>query len=543
MRERRKLTGFQILTDPARNAGTAFTSEQREAMRLHGLLPPVVETLDQQCERAYRAFLHKTDDLERHIYLRALQDTNETLFYALLLRHIEEMAPVIYTPIVALGCRHFSQIYRRPRGLFLSWPLRGRLDEMLANRPYADVDVVVVTDGERVLGIGDQGAGGMGIAIGKLSLYTLIGGVPPERTLPVLLDTGTNNAELLADPEYIGWRHPRIAEDAYWAFVDAFVEAVDRCLPGVLLQWEDFAQPHARPILERYRDRLCTFNDDIQGTASVTLAALYGATRRIGMPFAQQRFVIAGAGSAGVGLADYLVCALVAEGLSERDAAERCLLVNSGGLLRSGDPRLTPAQRRYARDEAPATLAEVIERHRPTTLIGLSTVPGLFSQDIVGRMCAATPRPIIFPLSNPADRAEAAAADLIAWTNGAAIVATGSPTAPVTWNGRVIHITQCNNFYVFPAMGLAAVAGSIRRVTDGMLLAIARDLGGRTSMVDGDLLLPPLRDVRSVVPELSLAAVLQAQREGRAPDIPAEEIRTRIANRFWMPSYPASFQG
>ncbi|MFI5214310.1 MAG: NAD-dependent malic enzyme, partial [Gemmatimonadales bacterium] len=444
---RTDLVGQHLLEIPSLNAGTAYSAADRERFQLHGLLPPVVETLEQQCARCYHAYQRKTDNLERHIYLRALQDNNETLFCALVTRHLEEMAPVIYTPVVAEGCRHFSHIYRRPRGLFLSYPMRARMVEMLTNRPNQDVDVIVVTDGERILGIGDQGAGGMGIPIGKLSLYTLIGGVAPTRTLPITLDVGTNNVEALHDPEYIGWRHERIKGQKYWDFVEQFVRAVERTLPHVLLQWEDFAKDTARPILDLYRDRLCTFNDDIQGTAAVAIGALFGALKITGTRFRDQEVVILGAGSAGTGLAEYILTAMKEEGLSDTEGRRRFYLLNSRGLVHSGTTELSEVQRAFAQDESRVAswkdakgqipLAHVIKNTRATILMGLSTRPGMFTRDIVQEMASKVERPIIFPLSNPADKAEAAPADLIAWTDGRAIVAAGSPFAPVTYGGRV----------------------------------------------------------------------------------------------------------
>ncbi|HYY40332.1 MAG TPA: oxaloacetate-decarboxylating malate dehydrogenase, partial [Nitrososphaera sp.] len=329
------LYGKDLMSDPTLNKGTAFTEEERTKFELHGLLPPVVETLEQQCMRAYEAYKRKDDDLERHIFLRALQDTNETLFYGLLYRHIAEMAPIIYTPVVAQSAINFSHIYRRPRGLFLSYPLADKMDEIIENRPYRDVDVIVVTDGERVLGIGDQGAGGMSIPIGKLSLYTVIGGIDPKRTLPILLDVGTNNQERLHDPEYIGWRHERITGQPYWDFVDKFVSCMKRKLPNVLLQWEDFAKSHARPILDKYRDSLCTFNDDIQGTAAVTLGAIYKALKITGKKFSDQQIVILGAGSAGTGIAEYTLQAMVAEGVEETKARRHFFILDSRGSLQT----------------------------------------------------------------------------------------------------------------------------------------------------------------------------------------------------------------
>src|ERR1700730_565723 len=340
--------GMDLLNRQGLNKGTAFTNEERSKLGLHGLLPPQVEILEEQVVRAYEAYKRKDDDLERHIYLRALQDTNEVLFYRLLLEHIEEMTPIVYTPVVALACEQFSHIYRRPRGLFISYPLRASLPEFLRNRPNREVDVIVVTDGERILGIGDQGAGGLGIPIGKLSLYTLIGGIRPERTLPIVLDVGTNNAAPLNDPEYLGWRHERVTGQAYFDFVEQFVRAVQQEFPNVCLQWEDFATPHARPLLERYRNQLLTFNDDIQSTAAVTLGAILGAVGVTGKRLRDQHIVFLGAGSAAVGVADYLRAALVQDGLAEAEARGRFWLVDRDGLLHAGRTDLTPAQRVYA---------------------------------------------------------------------------------------------------------------------------------------------------------------------------------------------------
>src|ERR1700687_2205504 len=337
--------GMELLNSQVLNKGTAFTVEERASLGLHGLLPPQVETLDEQVIRAYGAFKRKDDDLERHIYLRALEDANEVLFYRLLLDHIEEMTPIVYTPVVALGCQQFSQIYRRPRGLFISYPLRDSIPALLRNRPQPEVDVIVVTDGERTLGIADQGVGGLGIPIGKLSLYTLIGGIHPARTLPIVLDVGTNNTERLNDPEYLGWRHERITGQAYYDFVDQFVQAVKQEFPDTCLQWEDFATPHARPILQRYRDQLLTFNDDIQGTSAVALGAILGAVKVTGKSLKDQQIVMLGAGSAGIGVADGLRAAMKGEGLSEQEARSHFWVVDRDGLLHSGRKDLRPEQR------------------------------------------------------------------------------------------------------------------------------------------------------------------------------------------------------
>ena len=544
--------GMDLLDCPGLNKGTAFTEEERSTFGLHGLLPPHVESLEEQVVRAYEAYQRKDDDLERHIYLRALQDTNEVLFYRLLLDHIEEMTPMVYTPVVALACQQFSHIYRRPRGLFISYPLRDSIPALLRNRPNPEVDVIVVTDGERILGIGDHGAGGLGIPIGKLSLYTLIGGIRPERTLPIVLDVGTNNAERLKDPEYLGWRHERVTGQAYFDFVDQFVQAVKQELPGTCLQWEDFATPHARPILQRYRDALLTFNDDIQGTAAAALGTVLGAVNVTGKSLKDQQIVMLGAGSAGIGVADGLRAALQGAGLSEQEARSHFWVVDRDGLLHSGRKDLSPEQSVYAQPEDrlsgwPRTsnrqigLADVIGKIDATILIGLSTVGGAFSEPIVREMARKVQRPIIFPLSNPTDKSEAKADDLIRWTDGRALVATGSPFAPVRYAGRTIPIAQCNNVFIFPAMGLGVVAAGASRVTDAMMLAAARVLGRNSpALKDSSAsLLPPLTDIRRVAAEIAIAVGLEAQKDGLAPKLAEDELRQRVIAAQWTPVYPA----
>jgi malate dehydrogenase (oxaloacetate-decarboxylating) len=542
--------GMDLLDRPLLNKGTAFSDMERADLRLEGLLPPHVETLEEQAVRAYEAFQRKTDDLERHIYLRALQDTNEVLFYKLLLDHIEEMTPLIYTPTVALACEQFSHIYRRPRGLFISFPLRDSIPALLRNRPNKDVDVIVVTDGERILGIGDQGAGGLGIPIGKLSLYTLIGGIRPERTLPVVLDVGTNNKERLNDPEYLGWRHERITGQDYFDFVDQFVQAVKQELPGACLQWEDFATPHARPILQRYRDQLLTFNDDIQVTSAVVLGAILGAVNVTRKSLKDQQIVILGAGSTGIGVAYGLREAMKEEGLSEQEVRSRFFLIDKDGLLHSGRKDLSAEQNVYAQPEDrvsgwPRTsngrsgLADVIGKIDATILIGLSTVGGAFSEAIVREMARKVERPIIFPLSNPTSSSEATAEDLIRWTDGRALVASGSPFAPINYGGRKIPITQCNNVYIFPAMGLAVVASRAQRVTEPMMLTAARVLGANSPALKdpSGSLLPPLKDLRRVAAEIAVAVGLEAQKNGVAPKVSEEELRQRVRETQWTPAY------
>ena len=542
--------GMDLLDRPLLNKGTAFSDKERTEFGLHGLLPPQLETIEEQVARAYEAYQRKDDDLERHIYLRALQDTSEVLFYRLLLDHIAEMTPIVYTPTVALACEQFSHIYRRPRGLFISYPLRDSIRALLRNRPNRDVDVIVVTDGERILGIGDQGAGGLGIPIGKLSLYTLIGGIHPARTLPIVLDVGTNNTGRLNDPEYLGWRHERITGQEYFDFVDQFVQAVKEELPGTCLQWEDFATPHARPILQRYRYQLLTFNDDIQGTSAVALGAILGAVKVTGKGLKDQQIAMLGAGSAGIGVADGLREAMKGEGLSEAEAGSRFCIIDKDGLLHSGRKDLTSEQSVYAQPESrvsgwPRTsnghvgLADVIGKIDATILIGLSTVGGAFSEPIVREMARKVQRPIIFPLSNPTTKSEANAQDLIRWSDGRALVATGSPFAPVSYGSRTIPIAQCNNVYIFPAMGLGVVASGARRVTEPMMLAAARALGANSPALKDSFasLLPPLTEIRRVAAEIAVAVGIEAQKNDVAPKLSEEELRQRVRKTQWTPVY------
>jgi malate dehydrogenase (oxaloacetate-decarboxylating) len=540
----------EIIATPTRNKGTAFTFEERSRFNLHGLLPSRVETLDEQVTRSYEAFQRKTDELEKHIYLRQLQDTNEVLFYRLLLDHITEMLPIVYTPTVAQGCQYFSKIYRCPRGLFMSYPLRDQIPAMLRTRPNQDVDVIVVTDGERILGIGDQGVGGLGIPIGKLSLYSLFGGIDPARTLPIVLDPGTNNPKLLADPEYLGWRHERVTGKEYDDFVDKFVQAVKQEMPNTCLQWEDFATTHARPILQRYRDELLTFNDDIQGTAAVALSTVLSALRVSGGTLKDQKFVFLGAGSASIGVADYMRSAVIAEGVSEEQARRQFWIVDKDGLLHNERTDLSPEQRVYARDadtvaQWPKTfngtigLEDVIGRIDATVLLGFSTVGGAFAEPIVREMARRVERPIILPLSNPTSRAEAKPEDLIQWTNGKALIATGSPFAPVRYGSAEIAISQCNNVYVFPAVGLGIVASRASRVTDGMLLAAAHALAENSPALQeaSAPLLPLLNDVRRVAAEMAFAIGMAAQQEGVAPKTTPQELRERVQQSQWAPEY------
>jgi malate dehydrogenase (oxaloacetate-decarboxylating) len=514
-----------------------------------GLLPPHVETLEQQTVRAYAALQDIDTNLERHIYLRGLQDSNETLFYDLVVSHLKEVMPLIYTPVVGEACEKFSEIYRHPRGLFIAYPYRDRIDEILENSPIRDVDVIVVTDGERILGLGDQGAGGMGIPIGKLSLYTAVGGIHPSTTLPVLLDVGTNNQERIDDPLYLGWRHERITGDDYYDFVDRFVQAVKRKWPHVLLQFEDFAQLHAAPLLAEYRDQLCTFNDDIQGTAAVAVGTLLAAAKVTGAPLRDQRVAFLGAGSAGAGIAEQIIAVMVKQGLPEDQARRRVFMVDRSGVLHDRMIGLTPFQERlvqpfdavsgWANADGQIGLAEVVANARPSILIGVSGRPGLFSESIVRSMAAEVERPIILPLSNPTSRCEVQPQDLLRWTEGRALIATGSPFEPVGCNGITYAIAQSNNAYIFPAVGLGVLAAQATRVTNGMFMASSETLAEATEGLTqpGASLLPSIDNIRAVSKTIAKSVAVQAQADGVAPTCSEEELDARIAEGYWTPAY------
>jgi malate dehydrogenase (oxaloacetate-decarboxylating) len=543
-------SGQAKLFDALTTKGTAFTHAERRKFGLLGLLPTAEKTLAEQVEHCWCEFSTRRDDLDKHIYLRALQDRNETLFYRVLRDHIPETMPIVYTPTVGEACQRFSEIYRRPRGLFVSYPDRECLREVLGNRPQRDIDVIVVTDGQRILGLGDQGIGGMGIPIGKLSLYTLIGGIDPARTLPIVLDVGTDNVELLEDPQYLGWRHRRISDDDYYAFIDEFVATVREELPDVLLQWEDFATAHALPILDRYRDKLLTFNDDIQGTAAVALGALHGAAKVAGRPLSQQQVVMLGAGSAGTGVLDMVHREMVAQGLSEQEASARIWVVDIQGLLTDDRTDLTAEQRKFAQPAnrvanwglaRPAQLADVVHHVDVGVLLGLSTAAGAFTEEIVRELAGKTERPIIFPLSNPTSRAEAHPAELDEWTDGRALIATGSPFAPLRRDGVERPIAQCNNVYIFPAMGLAVTAAQATRVTDDMMRVAAATLGDASPALTSpdQPLLPAWSDVPDVAVHIAHAVGVQAVADGVAPKRSADELTERIAQVRWTPEYAA----
>lgn len=551
------LSGNAILESPLLNKGTAFSEQERIELGLLGLLPPHIESLDVQTLRAYEAFSSFETQLEKHVYLRALQDNNETLFYRLVHDYLTEMMPIIYTPVVGEACQKFSEIYRRPRGMFISYPEREYIEAILDNSIGKNIRVIVVTDGERILGLGDQGAGGMGIPIGKLSLYSVCGGIDPATTLPITLDVGTNNEERIKDPLYVGWRHARIEGEQYYELLDQFVQAVKRKWPQVILQFEDFALTHATPLLEKYRDQLCTFNDDIQGTAAVTVGTLLAAVKTVGLSLSEQNVVFLGAGSAGCGIAEQIIATMVLQGIPEARARSQIFMVNSHGLIQDAAPAKFPFQQRLAQSydrvaswagegAQSISLLQVIKQAKPAILIGVSGQPGLFTEEIIRAMTAGTARPIIFPLSNPTARIEATPEDLMNWSAGKAIVATGSPFSPVQYNGQSYPIAQCNNSYIFPGMGLGILATGASRVTDGMLMAAAIALsesGASSESAESHTdssepgLLPPLDDIRKVSKGIALAVGLQAQDDGVAVKTSLDALQEKIEQTFWEPCY------
>jgi malate dehydrogenase (oxaloacetate-decarboxylating) len=543
--------GATLLRHPLYNKGTAFTREERVAFGLEGLLPEAVNTLDQQVCRVRANLVRKEDPLERYVGLAALQDRNETLFYRLLLDNLEELLPIVYTPTVGQACQEFSRIFRRGRGLWINPGHRGRIEQVLGNAPFEDVRLVVVTDNE-ILGLGDQGAGGMGIPMGKLALYTVAAGIHPALTLPVSLDVGTDNKALLQDDLYLGWRQPRLRGAEYDALVDEFVWAVKKRFPGALLQWEDFKKGNAFRLLEAYRHILPSFNDDIQGTGAVTLAAILAAERITGTPLTQERIVILGAGAAGIGIARFLRSALRRAGAEGEDLLRAVAILDREGLLVDDAPIVDTYQWELAwpgelaaraglGPERARQLEAVVEALRPTVLIGVSGEPGTFTRGAVRTMANHARRPVILPLSNPTSKSEATPEDLLAWTDGRALVATGSPFPSVTIGTRSHRIAQANNAFVFPAIGLACVVGELWEVTDGMFQLAAKALANEVSEdeLGAGRLLPKVRDLRRVTARVAEAVLREARASAVSLPFPDEAIPSAVAEAMWVPRYAA----
>ena len=543
------LTGYDLINSPRLNKGTAFSDHERDLFELHGLLPPHVGTLDEQVDRRMNALEQESTPFTKYSFLRDLQDTNETLFYALLVRNIEKMLPLVYTPTVGEGCQRFSEIWRKPRGVFLSHPNKERIAQILGHPRYDGVKCIVVSDGERILGLGDQGAGGMGIPIGKMALYTALGGLHPEHCLPILLDVGTDNDDLLKSPIYIGWRHHRVRGQEYDDFVDAFVQNVKKRWPHVLLQWEDFAGSNAARFLERYHDQLCTFNDDIQGTAAVATATLISAINVTGVPLEQQKIVMVGFGSAGIGITNLLAQFMQDRGVSQQEARKRFYGVDRYGLVTEKTKDLRPEQRVYARAEQEVqswrptngeiSLLDVIRSVQPSVLIGVSGQGGVFTEQVVREMAKHSRRPVIFPLSNPTDRSEATPQDLMNWTEGRALVGTGTAFPPVKIGGREEHIAQTNNSYIFPGLALGIVASKARRVTDTMIKAAAQELVRHlpTQKDKQASLLPPLSDARSLAALIGRAVGKQAIQDGQAQVGGEAALEREVQVNIWEPIY------
>lgn len=544
------ITGKHLLCTPQLNKGTAFTHEERRVFGLHGTLPNRVETLDEQMKRAYIQFSAYTSRLQQNIYLLNLHDKNQILFYKLVSRHLAEMLPVIYTPIVGSAVQHYSREYRQPRGLYITHADQHRIDEILMNRSNSEIDLIVVTDGEGVLGIGDQGIGGIDIPVAKLMVYGLCGGIDPNRALPICLDVGTNNQTLLDDPLYLGCRMPRVSGAAYDAFIHTFVESIQKHFPHAFLHWEDFGRGNARRILDQFQDKLCTFNDDIQGTGAVALSALLAACDVTGMDLLQHQIVVFGAGSAGTGISEQIVDALVRKGLSEKEAYQRFWLIDRQGLIMVDDPDLTNSQISYARkpsdiehwtchDKNNPSLMDTIRHVKPTILIGCSAQAGAFTQDLVEMMAAHCERPIIFPLSNPDDKCEATPADILAWSDGRALIATGTAFPEVEYQNRMLPIAQCNNALVFPGIGLGILAVRATRLSKAMIWAASQALSELSpSKKDSFLpLLPSLNDAQAVAKHIAIAVARVAIDTGLAQRNQDASLDELMDTLFWEPRY------
>ena len=541
--------GPSLLETPLLNKGSAFSKDERTSFNLTGLLPPRFESIDEQVDRAFRQYSSFHNDINKHIYLRAIHDNNETLFFKLVQSHLAEMMPIIYTPTVGDACEQFSDIYRSSRGLFISYEDRYSIDDILRNATKGKVKVIVVTDGERILGLGDQGIGGMGIPIGKLSLYTACGGISPAYTLPVMLDVGTNNQKLLDDPMYMGSRHKRIDQDSYDEFLELFISAVKRRWPQVLLQFEDFAQPNAMPLLQRYRDRICCFNDDIQGTAAVTVGTLLAACRSKGVKLSQLKVAFVGAGSAGCGIAEQIISQMVSEGISPLAARSQVFMVDRFGLLTEGMADLRDFQQKLVQSKLAidkwdvsgeyASLLEVMHGAQPDILIGVSGQAGLFTEQVIKAMKDHCAVPIIFPLSNPSRQVEATPSQVINWTEGQAIVATGSPFEPVEFQDKKYTIAQCNNSYIFPGIGLGVVAANISRITDEMLKVASETLAAASPLAnkESDELLPPLTSIAQLSKDIAFAIAKVAFEQNLALTLSDADLLAKIERNFWKAEY------
>ena len=532
--------GVDLLHDPKLNKGTAFTEEERDKLALRGLLPPRIFTGKEQSKRVLENFHNKTDDLEKYIYMVALQDRNETLFYRTVIDNIEEIMPIIYTPVVGKACQLFGHIWRRPRGLYLTLNDKGRIAEVLRNWPMKKVGIIVVTDGERILGLGDLGANGMGIPIGKLALYTACAGVHPSLCLPITIDVGTNNEELLNDPLYIGLLQTRLRGEVYDELIDEFIWAVQDVFPGALIQFEDFSNQNAFRLLRKYQDQVCTFNDDIQGTASVTLAGIYSAIRITGQMLTDQKILFQGAGEAGVGIANLIVSALEAEGMSHDEAKRKCWLVDSKGLVVKSRDNLQDHKLTYAHDhKIVSSLISAMETLKPTILIGVSGQPQTFTQPIVEAMGKINKQPVIFALSNPTSKAECTAEQAYTWTNGRAIFASGSPFDPVTLNGKTYVPGQGNNAYVFPGVGLGIIESGARHVTNEMFFAAAKALAKEVS--EDDLakgsVYPPLPQIRDVSAVIASVVAEVAYERGLATVERPDDLLDYMKSRQYQPDY------
>lgn len=546
------LRSFEIFSNPLLNKGTAFTKEERDELDLHGLIPYHSSTIEEQVKRRYANFVEQPNELAKYIFLNALQNRNETLFYRFLLEHVNEMVPLIYTPTVGDVSKKYSLLYCEQRGLYLSYPLKDKMATLISNFPHKEIDVIVVTDGERILGLGDLGVGGMAIPIGKLALYTLFGGIHPSKTLPIILDVGTNNQQMLEDPLYLGWRKSRIDGAEYNTFIDLFITHIKQKFSHVLLQWEDFARPHAQPLLHRYRKEVCSFNDDIQGTAAVVLAAVYSATKLSKSSLKDQRFVVLGGGSAGIGICNQIVKALVnEEGMSEEAARDLFYVVDKQGLLHSEMKYLDSNQKTFAqslqkfqkwkvKNKEHISLIEVIHHVHPSILIGVSTQKGAFTEEVIRNMAKYVKRPVIFPLSNPNALSEAHPSDLMKWTDGEAIIATGSPFDPIAFNDKLFHIAQCNNVYIFPGVGLGLIATKAKFASDQVFITAAKVLSEYSPMLKNpyDPLFPTLDNLRYVTRQIAIEVAKVVIQEGYSRISSINSLENLIDETMWYPEYP-----